>query len=278
MRAPTPSSCGRPMRRRRGPAIPAARSCSANGSEAKSRSLPLSLRPFLGCRFLAPHRHLDYSSLIGTAPKRGVPMNMQLRPGAGVARPRQSRGAGSIGVELHALELAVRMRRNRRTAWSRRLVREQTLTVDDLIWPVFVIEGKTGSQPIASMPGVSRLTIDALLAEVEEAVKLGIPAIALFPNIDAALRDEDGSQSLRPDSLVCRAISAVKARFPEIGVMTDVALDPYTSHGHDGLMRGDEIINDETVAVLVRQALVQAQAGCDIISPSDMMDGRVGAI
>ena len=205
-------------------------------------------------------------------------MNMQLRPGAGVARPRQSRGAGSIGVELHTLELAVRMRRNRRTAWSRRLVREQTLTVDDLIWPVFVIEGKTGSQPIASMPGVSRLTIDALLAEVEEAVKLGIPAIALFPNIDAALRDEDGSQSLRPDSLVCRAISAVKARFPEIGVMTDVALDPYTSHGHDGLMRGDEIINDETVAVLVRQALVQAQAGCDIISPSDMMDGRVGAI
>jgi porphobilinogen synthase len=128
------------------------------------------------------------------------------------------------------------------------------------------------------MPGIERLSIDELLREAEQAAKLDIPAIALFPNIDASLRDETGSEAVKADNLVCRAIAALKARFPEIGVMADVALDPYTSHGHDGLMRGDEICNDESVAALIRQALVQAQAGCDIIAPSDMMDGRVGAI
>jgi porphobilinogen synthase len=203
-------------------------------------------------------------------------MNMQLRPGAVV--DRHGSGSAKAGATGHSLELTVRMRRNRRAAWSRRLVREQTLLVDDLIWPVFVIEGKKGREAVASMPGVDRLTIPALLAEVEDALKLGIPAVALFPNIDAGLRDETGSEAVKGDNLVCRAISAIKTRFPEIGVMTDVALDPYTSHGHDGLLHGEEILNDETVAMLVRQALVQAQAGCDIIAPSDMMDGRVGAI
>ncbi|SED94639.1 porphobilinogen synthase [Rhizobiales bacterium GAS191] len=209
-------------------------------------------------------------------------MNMQLRPGPMADRQRggstRNDSMKSGGPTSHSLELTVRMRRNRRAGWSRRLVREQTLTVDDLIWPVFVIEGKKRREAVASMPGVDRVTIDALLVEVEEAVKLGIPAIALFPYIDAALRDAEGSQAVKADNLACRAISAVKTRFPEIGVMTDVALDPYTSHGHDGLLQGDEIVNDETVAVLVRQALVQARAGCDIIAPSDMMDGRVGAI
>jgi porphobilinogen synthase len=204
-------------------------------------------------------------------------MNVQLR--SGTAMGRGTRGSGSAqGAHFETLELTIRMRRNRRADWSRRLVREHRLSADDLIWPLFVIEGKTRREPVASMPGVERLSIDKLLREVEEAVKLGIPAVALFPNIDASLRDEEGSDAVKPDNLVCRAIAAIKKRFPEIGVMADVALDPYTSHGHDGLMCGDEIRNDETVAALVRQALVQAHAGCDIIAPSDMMDGRVGAI
>jgi porphobilinogen synthase len=204
-------------------------------------------------------------------------MNMQLRSGTAMGRGTRGSG-GAQGAHVEALELTIRMRRNRRTDWSRRLVRENRLSVDDLIWPLFVIEGEGCREKVASMPGVDRLSIDELLRETEEALKLGIPAIALFPNIDASLRDEDGSEAVKADNLVCRAISAVKTRFPEIGVMADVALDPYTSHGHDGLMQGDEIRNDETVAALVRQALVQAQAGCDIIAPSDMMDGRIGAI
>jgi porphobilinogen synthase len=177
-----------------------------------------------------------------------------------------------------ALELTKRPRRNRRADWSRRLVRENVLTVNDLIWPLFIVEGKNRRVPIASMPGVDRLTIDEALRDAEAAAKLGIPAIALFPNIDDTLRDEDGSEALNSHNLVCRAVSAMKKALPELGVMTDVALDPYTSHGHDGLLRGDHILNDESVAVLTAQALVQAQAGCDIIAPSDMMDGRVGAI
>jgi porphobilinogen synthase len=204
-------------------------------------------------------------------------MNVQLRPGTMIAR----RGRGSVsagGASVASLELTTRMRRNRRADWSRRLVRENTLTVNDLIWPLFVIEGKARRENVASMPGVERLSIDELLREVEEATKLGIPAVALFPNIDASLRDAEGSEALKAENLVCRAIAAIKKSFPEIGVMADVALDPYTSHGHDGLLQGDVIQNDETVAALVRQALVQAQAGCDIIAPSDMMDGRVGAI
>ncbi|MFI5012047.1 MAG: porphobilinogen synthase [Hyphomicrobiales bacterium] len=192
---------------------------------------------------------------------------------------RARHGASSPGgAPSTSLDLTTRMRRNRRTDWSRRLVREHTLTVNDLIWPLFVIEGKKRREPVASMPGVDLMSIDELVRAAEEAVKLGIPAVALFPNIDASLRDEAGSEALKADNLVCRAIAAIKTKVPAIGVMADVALDPYTSHGHDGLLCGDEIRNDETVAVLVRQALFQAQAGCDIISPSDMMDGRIGAI
>jgi porphobilinogen synthase len=204
-------------------------------------------------------------------------MNLQLRPGKAMAR--QGHGSGKAeSAAAQSLDLTIRMRRNRRADWSRRLVREHRLSVDDLIWPIFVIEGKARRENVEAMPGVERLTIDEALRAVEEAAKLGIPAVALFPNIDPSLRDDDGSESVRPENLVCRTIAAIKKRFPQIGVMADVALDPYTSHGHDGLLSGEVIDNDPTVAVLVRQALVQAQAGCDIISPSDMMDGRIGAI
>ena len=177
-----------------------------------------------------------------------------------------------------ALDLTHRPRRNRRTDWSRRLTRENVLTTDDLIWPLFVIEGEGKREAVASMPGVERLAIDGIVAAAHEAERLKIPAIALFPNIDRALRDEGGNEAVNERNLVCRAVRAVKHAAPGIGVITDVALDPYTSHGHDGLMRGEEIVNDATVAVLVAQAVNQARAGADIIAPSDMMDGRVGAI
>src|SRR5665811_2219003 len=170
------------------------------------------------------------------------------------------------------------LRRNRRSDWARRMVRENQLTTDDLIWPLFVMEGDNARVPVPSMPGVERLTVDQAVREAERAAKLTIPCLALFPYTDPKLRDEIGSEALNPDNLVCRAIRAIKKAVPDIGLLCDVALDPFTSHGHDGLMREGEILNDETVAVLVRQALVQAQAGCDIIAPSDMMDGRVGAI
>jgi porphobilinogen synthase len=176
------------------------------------------------------------------------------------------------------LDLTVRMRRNRQHKWARRLVREATLTTDDLIWPLFVMDGQNARQPVASMPGVERLSVDQAVREAARAAKLTIPCLALFAYTDPALRDEAGSEALNPDNLVCRAIRAIKKEIPEIGILCDVALDPFTSHGHDGLLRDGVILNDETVAVLVRQALVQAQAGCDIIAPSDMMDGRVGAI
>ena len=171
-----------------------------------------------------------------------------------------------------------RPRRLRSSDWSRRLVRENRLTVDDLIWPIFIIDGENQRQPIASMPGVERLSIDLAVKAAEEAAKLGIPVIALFPNTDPALRTPDGAEALNGGNLVCRAVKAIKRAVPEIGILCDVALDPYTSHGHDGLVENGEIVNDRTVEVLVRQALVQAEAGCDIIAPSDMMDGRVGAI
>ena len=170
------------------------------------------------------------------------------------------------------------MRRNRKADWARRLVAENTLSTDDLIWPVFVIDGQNQSDPVVSMPGVARLTIDRLTAAAIEARDLGIPAIAVFPVIDAAQRSDDGAEATNPENLVCRAVRAVKAACPDLGIMCDVALDPFTSHGHDGLVRGDVILNDETIDVLCQQALVQAAAGCDIIAPSDMMDGRVGAI
>jgi porphobilinogen synthase len=177
---------------------------------------------------------------------------------------------------MPALNLPIRPRRNRRTDWARRMVRENVLTTDDLIWPLFVAEGRRG--PVPSMPGVDRLPIEDVVREVERAAKLEIPCVALFPYTDPGLRDEKGSEALNPDNLVCRAIRAIKKEVPDVGVLCDVALDPYTSHGHDGLLRDGVILNDETVAVLVQQALVQAEAGCDIIAPSDMMDGRVGAI
>jgi porphobilinogen synthase len=175
-----------------------------------------------------------------------------------------------------SLDLTTRPRRNRRTEWSRRMVRENVLTTDDLIWPLFVAEGQRA--PVASMPGVERLPVEDVVREVERAAKLTIPCIALFPYTDPNLRDEGGSEALNSNNLVCQAIRAIKKHVPEVGVLCDVALDPYTSHGHDGLLRDGEILNDETVAALVEQALVQAKAGCDIIAPSDMMDGRVGAI
>jgi porphobilinogen synthase len=176
------------------------------------------------------------------------------------------------------LDLPTRLRRNRRSEWARRMVSENALTTDDLIWPLFVMDGQNARAPVASMPGVERLSVDQAVREAERAAKLTIPCIALFPYTDPALRDATGSEALNADNLVCRAIRAIKKEVPEIGLLCDVALDPFTSHGHDGLLHEDEILNDETVAVLVKQALVQAQAGCDIIAPSDMMDGRVGAI
>jgi porphobilinogen synthase len=173
---------------------------------------------------------------------------------------------------------ATRMRRNRRADWSRRLVSESALTSSDLIWPIFLIEGTGARTPVASMPGVERLSIDLAVRAAEEARALGIPAIAVFPNTGPSLRDEAASEAVNPGNLVCRAVRAIKAAVPEIGIVCDVALDPYTSHGHDGLLIGSEIDNDRTVEVLVQQALVQAEAGCDILAPSDMMDGRIGLI
>ena len=180
--------------------------------------------------------------------------------------------------DMDAILRGRRMRRNRRTDWSRRLVREATLTVDDLIWPLFLIDGDGVRQPVAAMPGVDRLSVDVVVGEARRAVALGIPAIALFPYTDPARRDDTGSEALNPDNLVCTAARAIKAAVPGLGVIVDVALDPYTSHGHDGLMQGEEIVNDASVEQLVLQALIQAEAGADVVAPSDMMDGRVGAI
>ena len=176
------------------------------------------------------------------------------------------------------LDLRLRPRRNRRTEWSRRLVRETVLTTNDLIWPIFVIEGEGRREPVASMPGVERLTIDLAVEAARRAEQLGIPAMALFPNTHPKLRNDEGTEAHNPENLVCRATRAIKAAVPGVGLMLDVALDPYTSHGHDGLLDGDEIMNDASVAALVSQSLNQARAGCDVIAPSDMMDGRIGEI
>jgi porphobilinogen synthase len=171
-----------------------------------------------------------------------------------------------------------RMRRNRRHDWSRRLVAENRLTADDLIWPLFVHEGDKRAEPVPSMPGVDRLSPDLLAAAGGEAIELGIPMIAIFPALDQSLRSADGDEATNPDNLVCRGVRAVKKAHPGLGVMCDVALDPFTSHGQDGLVRDGYVVNDETIEVLCRQAEVQAAAGCDVIAPSDMMDGRIGAI
>ncbi len=174
---------------------------------------------------------------------------------------------------------ALRMRRGRVAPWMRGMLAEHRLHASDLIWPMFICEGQGCEEPIASLPGVSRWSIDRLAAKAKEAAALGIPCIALFPNTPPALRSDDAREALNRDNLICKAIKAIKDAVPEVGVLTDVALDPYTSHGHDGLV--DErgcVKNDETSALLVEQALVQASAGADIVAPSDMMDGRVGAI
>ena len=195
-------------------------------------------------------------------------------------RPIEMRDAPRRQTALAStpLDLAIRPRRNRKAEWARRLVRENVLTTDDLIWPMFVVDGNNTRTPVASMPGVDRLTVDQAVRDAERAMKLDIPCIALFPYTEPSLRDETGSEALNPNNLVCQSVRAIKKEFPDLGVLCDVALDPFTSHGHDGLIEDGKILNDETVAVLVRQALVQAEAGCDVIAPSDMMDGRVGAI
>lgn len=172
-----------------------------------------------------------------------------------------------------------RPRRLRRDEFTRNLVREHQLTPNDLIYPVFVLDGQKQRQAVASMPGVERVSLDLLLGVAEQCMKLGVPALALFPVIDASLKTPDGREAWNPDGLVPRVVRTLKKEFPELGVMTDVALDPFTSHGQDGLL--DEtgyILNDETIEVLVKQALTQAEAGVDIVAPSDMMDGRIGAI
>ena len=171
-----------------------------------------------------------------------------------------------------------RMRRLRRHDWTRRLVAETSLSPADFIWPIFVIDGDNKREAIASMPGVERLSVDLAVAAAKEASALGIPVIALFPQTPAALKTEDGREAVNPDNLVCRAVRAIKSAVPDIGILCDVALDPYTSHGHDGVLRGGDVHNDATVDILVQQSLVQVEAGCDIIAPSDMMDGRIGAI
>jgi porphobilinogen synthase len=173
---------------------------------------------------------------------------------------------------------AIRMRRLRQADWTRRLVQENVLTPNDLIWSVVVSDSANPTEPIAAMPGVERLSLAALAKSAKEAEALGIPAIALFPHIDPAKKDEDGSEALNRDGLVPQAIKTIKDAAPRLGVICDVALDPFTTHGHDGVLDGERIANDETIGRLVEQALIQAEAGCDIVAPSDMMDGRVGAI
>ena len=166
----------------------------------------------------------------------------------------------------------------RKADWSRRLVQENRLTVDDLIWPIFLVDGTNIREELAAMPGVYRLSIDLAVKEAERAAKLGIPALATFPNVDISLRNQTGSEILNPDNLINRATRAIKAAVPEIGIITDAALDPFTDHGHDGVLREGIIVNDETVATVAAAAVLQAQAGSGIIAPSDMMDGRIGAV
>jgi porphobilinogen synthase len=174
---------------------------------------------------------------------------------------------------------AIRMRRMRRDAFSRAMMRENVITPADLIYPVFLLDGKNQCEKVSSMPGVERMSIDHLLGVAEECVALGIPVMALFPVINPALKTPDGIEATNPKGLIPRAVRELKQRFPELGLLTDVALDPYTSHGQDGVLNSDGyVLNDETTSLLVRQALTQAEAGVDIVAPSDMMDGRIGAI
>jgi len=194
--------------------------------------------------------------------------------------PRNHKLAGGPPGELRSLGSYPRrrLRRNRSHDWIRRLVAESRLAPADFIWPVFLQEGGQAREPLPSMPGIDRLSIEALVDAAGEAAELGIPAIALFPFVPPALKGEDGAEACRPDNLCNRAIRALKKALPNLGVICDVALDPYTSHGHDGLLAGERILNDETVEVLCRQALAEAEAGVDVVAPSDMMDGRVGRL
>jgi len=176
------------------------------------------------------------------------------------------------------LDIAHRPRRNRKAEWARRLVSENVLTTNDLIWPLFLVDGHNKRIPVSAMPGVERLSVDQAVRDAERAVSLAIPAIAFFPYTNPTLKDVHGSEAFNESNLVCQACRAIKKEFPGLGLVTDVALDPYTSHGHDGVMDGDTILNDESVAALVKQAINQARAGADVMAPSDMMDGRVGAI
>jgi len=174
---------------------------------------------------------------------------------------------------------SLRLRRGRKEEWSRRLIQENTLSPNDFILPIFIIEGSNQKQPIPSMPGVYRYTINRLSQIIDRALKIGIPMIALFPKIKSSLKDEIGSESINKKNLVCRAILEIKKRYKnQIGIMCDVALDPYTSHGHDGLVKSNKILNDETIEILIKQSILQAEMGCDVIAPSDMMDGRIGKI
>jgi len=187
-----------------------------------------------------------------------------------------TRAAGSRSVD--EITGSRRLRRMRKAPWSRRLVQENRLTVDDLIWPIFVIDGENRREEIAAMPGVCRMTVDLAVAEAQRAASLGIPALATFPNVELGLRDQTGSHILDPDNVINRATRAIKAAVPGIGIITDAALDPFTSHGHDGILRDGIIVNDESVEQVAAAAVIQAASGADIIAPSDMMDGRIGAI
>ena len=195
-----------------------------------------------------------------------------------VVRPFPSPESRQNEAHAPSLGLTRRMRRNRKADWSRRLVRENLLTTDDLIWPIFLMDSSEARSPVAWMPGVDRLNVDEAVRQAAEAAELGIPAIAPFPFVEKALRDPTGSEALNAENLMCRAVRAIKQEVPQIGIICDAALDPYTSHGHDGVMDGERILNDASVAILVRQALALADAGADVIAPSDMMDGRIGAI
>jgi porphobilinogen synthase len=186
--------------------------------------------------------------------------------------------AGTSARSVDEITRHRRLRRNRKADWSRRLVQENSLSVDDLFWPVFIIEGENRREDIAAMPGISRYTVDLVVREAEKAAKLGIPAIAPFPNVDLSERDVTGSEILNPDNLICQFVRAVKKAVPEIGIITDAALDPFTSHGHDGILHNGIIVNDESVEQIARAAVLQAEAGSDVIAPSDMMDGRIGAV
>ena len=192
-------------------------------------------------------------------------------------RMAQELGLGPAGPALGAFP-AIRMRRNRYDAFTRKLVAENVLSVGDLIWPIFIMEGTNTIMPVASMPGVVRVTIDKLEEHVAPAVKLGVPAVALFPMTPTEIKDAEGTESTNPNNLMCRASRLLKAKFPELGLVGDVALDPYTDHGHDGVIRDGYVANDDTLAILTAQAVNQAEAGIDVIAPSDMMDGRIGVI